>query len=176
MDITVIQFFGSVLLMFWAFVPAVFILRKLDKAANERKSSGKLMIGDFFSLIYLLQFPMAFYSNWATYRRETGEIRTGYGLAAVGALVMLAIWWKTIQTVCQAGITETSHRWGIAIIVIPTTFTGSYLMPWLFVIGISEPERWPWAIYILITVSFIASMRIVNRALAHDSNQTQASS
>lgn len=116
-------------------VVSVWMLLQLDRAARLRrvafqnanlpKPPARIMIMDGFSLIFLLQIPFALIINSEERRPFDGLI-----VLIVFALVALgAIWWTTIRTVSEAGISSFRWRAIISMIVIPSAYIGCFFVP-----------------------------------------------
>ena len=77
------------------------------------------MIVDFFSLILLVQLPFNFVS-----------LRHGDGVSifiiGISLFAVLLVWYTTIRTVSQAGISSFGWRALVSMIVIPTMYVGSF--------------------------------------------------
>ena len=113
----------TLLVIVFAMAIAVCILRPIDKAARNRREKFKFVLVDLFSLLFLIQLPLAILGH--NFEDES------YSYAVVaGALMltMLLVWWTTVRVVSQAGIQTTSWRALISLIVIPATYIGSFAL------------------------------------------------
>ena len=126
MDLEVIAVILSPILVFGPFVFAIFILKKLDTAAKQRreifgKSKFRFMIVDFLSLILLLQMPFSLLGL---------DLRLGdqvlVFLISLALLALTLVWLTTIKTVSQAGIVTFGWRALISMVLIPTMYIGSF--------------------------------------------------
>ena len=122
--ITLISVLGGLVLLLCPLAYAIYILGRLDIAAKKRKLSGvetkfSFMIVDFFSLILLVQLPFNFVS-----------LRHGDGVSifiiGISLFAVLLVWYTTIRTVSQAGISSFGWRALVSMIVIPTMYVGSF--------------------------------------------------
>jgi len=144
---------------------AIMILRKLDEAARVRKRrfgrvQFRFFIFDFFSLIFLLQLPFGFVT--------LESLKNGAGIA-VGFLccALVAVWWTTIRTVSDAGITTVGWRAFISMVVIPATFIGSFYIGIAainFAQGEFSTRSTVWMVLAIVSLS--VSPLIVRKALA----------
>ena len=115
---------GGLVLILSPFCYAIFILKKLDAAATQRKQAGgetrfRFLIVDFLSLILLLQVPF----NFVTLDLPD-EMKVF--LIAICLIALLLVWFTTIKTVSQAGISTFGWRALISMILIPTMYIGSF--------------------------------------------------
>ena len=119
--ITLISVLGGLVLLLCPLAYAIYILGRLDIAAKKRKLSGvetkfSFMIVDFFSLILLVQLPFNFVS-----------LRHGDGVSifiiGISLFAVLLVWYTTIRTVSQAGISSFGWRALVSMIVIPVSYT-----------------------------------------------------
>jgi hypothetical protein len=100
---------------------AGFILRLLDKAAKARRRPVKIYIVDFFSLLFLMQIPLAIMMQLPNRDRVLSTVVSG-----VFSLLMALVWWTTIKTVSRAGIVQIADRCWISLLVIPMMYVGSF--------------------------------------------------
>ena len=105
---------------------SIYLLKRLDSAAKIRrekfgKSQFKFFLVDFFSLIFLIQLPFNFLDP------EFLDNRISFAIGLL-VLAMVAVWWTTIVTVSQAGISTVRKRALISMIVIPSTYIGSFYL------------------------------------------------
>ena len=175
---TLISVLGGLVLLLCPLAYAIYILGRLDIAAKKRKLSGvetkfSFMIVDFFSLILLVQLPFNFVS-----------LRHGDGVSifiiGISLFAVLLVWYTTIRTVSQAGISSFGWRALVSMIVIPTMYVGSFYfgvgsinMLW----GDASAEAVAWLA--VISVGMFLSFWIVKGALkateaAVDQVSTQA--
>ena len=160
-----IAFFFGVVLIFGPFAYAIFILKKLDAAAKQRKQSGgntqfRFMIVDFFSLILLVQLPFNFVSL------ELGDV-TSIVLIVISLIAVLLVWFTTIKTVSQAGISTFGWRALVSMILIPTMYIGSFYFGIASLNMIWGDMTSPRAIVWLVAsfVGMVLSLWIVNGAV-----------
>ena len=103
------------------FVFSGFILHAIDTAAKRRQQPVKIWLVDLFSLMFLVQLPLAI-----LFQFEYEDQRPIFIAAALLTAGMLLIWWATIKTVSRAGIIHVSDRAWISLLVIPMTYLGSF--------------------------------------------------
>ena len=101
---------------------AVFILRKLDQAARQRKkmvaeTKFRFMIVDILSLILMIQIP------FKLLRFDLPNVTLLF-LITVALVHLTMVWLATIRTVSEAGITTFKWRALISMILIPTMYVG----------------------------------------------------
>jgi hypothetical protein len=101
------------------FAFAIYILRSLDLAAKKRRAEYKFFVVDLFSLLFLVQLPLAIIGPTLS---EPGAM-IGAGVLSVA---MILVWWTTVNTVSRAGIETTKWRTLISLIVIPSTYIGTF--------------------------------------------------
>jgi hypothetical protein len=109
---------GGILL---PFVFSGFILHTIDNAAKQRRQPVMIWLIDLFSLMFLVQLPLAILFRFEYEQRQPVVVA-----AALITGVMLLIWWATTRTVSKAGISRVSDRAWIALLVIPMTYLGSF--------------------------------------------------
>ena len=158
-------FLGGAFVLLAPFGYAIFILRKLDAAAKQRKQSGggtriRLMIVDFFSLMLLIQVPF----NFVDFEYVN---RVAIFLIVISLIALLLIWLTTIKTVSQAGIVSFGWRALISMILIPTMYIGSFYfggrMLGVFFGHAATPVEAAWLVAAFI--GMVLSPWIVNGAL-----------
>lgn len=162
--IEVLQMIGGSLLVFGPFIYAIVILRKLDTAAKQRKSSTgetqfRLMIIDFFSLIMLIQLPL----NIVTLDLDSVVTKI---LIVISLIATLLVWFTTIKTVSQAGIETFGWRALVSMILIPTMYIGSFYFSvgtLRLIFGNASPSSVAWLV--ACAIGMIASPWIVSGAL-----------
>ncbi len=128
---------GIFFLLLFIFLPVIFagwVLHTIDKASKLRKRPVKIYLVDFFSLVFLVQLPMAIVFQTPN-RDEGGAIFA----AGVFCVLMALVWWTTIKSVSRAGISSVSERACISLIVIPMTFVGSFAT---MAVGLTIFNRW----------------------------------
>lgn len=141
------------------------MLHLLDNAAKERKSPMRLWLVDFFSLLFLIQLPLAMfmpYLNIPTAGRA--------GVAVFFSLTVLTVWWCTIKTVSGAGIVSGFWRSVISLFVIPMAYIGSLV---LTVTGgniffLKKTDDWystAWVLEVLLMVALICSVILTRLAI-----------
>lgn len=111
-------------LLIGPFVYAIFVVRKLDQAARQRKkfvvkTKFRFMIVDVLSLILLIQIPFKLLSLGA--RDGSVQVLIFLFLAA-----LTLVWFTTIRTVSEAGITTFKWRALVSMILIPTMYIGCF--------------------------------------------------
>ena len=121
MDLEIIAVILSPVLVIGPFVFAIFILKKLDTAAKQRrvifgKSKFRFMIVDFLSLILLLQMPF----NLLRLDLRLGD-RVLVFLVSLALLALTLVWLTTIKTVSQAGVVTFGWRALISICLLYTS-------------------------------------------------------
>ena len=126
MDLEIIAVILSPVLVIGPFVFAIYILKKLDAAAKQRrvifgKSKFRFMIVDFLSLILLLQMPF----NLLRLDLRLGD-RVLVFLVSLALLALTLVWLTTIKTVSQAGVVTFGWRALISMVLIPTMYIGSF--------------------------------------------------
>ena len=112
------------ILLIGPFVYAIFVLRKLDQAARQRKKLAvetkfRFMIVDAFSLILLIQMPFKLLSLDA----RAGTVQV---LIFVSLVALTLVWFTTIKTVSEAGIATFKWRALVSMILIPTMYIGCF--------------------------------------------------
>ena len=112
------------ILLIGPFAYAIFILRKLDQAAQQRKklvseTKFRFMLVDVFSLILLIQMPFKILS--LDIGAGTVQVLLFFSLVALAL-----VWFTTIKTVSIAGIATFKWRALVSMILIPTMYIGCF--------------------------------------------------
>ncbi len=162
------QLVSVFLFVFAVALPLVFagaILRYIDRAARLKNRPVKVHTVDFFSLIFLVQIPMAIAIQVENRGDQAGPILASIGFGAMMAL----IWWTTIKAVSRAGIDKFAYRFWISLLVIPMTYVGSFA---IIAIGVTmNTSRYPFGALIAIELVLIAllvvSLLVTLRAVKH---------
>ena len=157
--------------LFTPLVLAIYILRSIDLAAKRRQAKVNFFIVDLFSLIFLIQIP------FVMMQAEIGSVGY-YVVIGFSVIASMVVWWVTIRTVSQAGIMGTSWRLAISVVVIPSTFIGSFfLVGSCFVVWWDDEFRLTDAMLTLIClVGLIASFFITRVALTKADQQVDMGS
>lgn len=144
------------------FAFAIGILRRLDNAAKIRKANVKYHVADLFGLFFLVQLPLAMIVG----RFENNEAKIA---GVVLAAAMLLVGWTTIKTVSRAGINHPVWRILVSLIVIPSTYIGSFAFVVVMSLLIFESDSSFLNVGIaLLTISgLILSSWITNRAISN---------
>ena len=122
------QLDGLKILLSWTLVLAPMIvagrmLHQLDVAAKKRKAPVKVWLVDFFTLLFLVQLPLAFVV------KNLGINVRGRAAVAVGlCLVAMLVWWGTVKTISGAGITKVFWRSAISLFAFPMAYLGSFAL------------------------------------------------
>lgn len=151
---------------------SVWMLRKLDRAAKVRRTAfrdadlekppTRIYIVDFFSLIFLIQIPFA-----VTMNIDRTHPFNGLGLVIIFALAgLLAVWWTTIRTVSEAGISSMRWRAIISMIVMPSAYIGCYFLP-VGAINLLNSKFSSYLLFmtILAAIGLVVSPALIVRAL-----------
>lgn len=157
----------ALLLILATFLPILFaavILNRIDRAARIRRQPVNVYLVDLFSLIFLIQIPMAIKLQL----KIEDEPATMFAVI-VFSLMMLLIWWTTIRAVSKAGIVRVSSRVWISILVIPMTYVGSFAivaLGWSLIANPDPVDFWILSmVELLLVCLLVASMWISDRCL-----------
>ncbi len=159
-------------------------LRQIDRAAKIHRRPVKILLVDFFSLIFMVQIPWAILIQLNPGR---DQLAPAYVVGLVFSSAMILVWWTTIASVSKAGITNVSARAQISLLVIPMTYVGSFAMTAMgFSLLDTSPENPVYGLVaieivlaLLMIISFIVTVRAIRKAdfqIYHDTKKTVADS
>jgi len=143
------------------------MLKQIDDAAKRHEAPVKIWLVDLFSLIFLIQLPLTYVSQWQT----EVEISVVILMVVLFSAIMTLVWWTTIKTVSRAGITMVLWRSAISLVVIPMAYVGSFA---IMAVAISllnggKPifgqRMSPWIVESVLVALMAGSMLIVKRAV-----------
>lgn len=139
---------------------AIWILRQLDRAAKQRKGKVKIFLADLFCLFFLFQLPLVLC-------HDQFDEPLAIMVAIVFSCLMVLVGWTTIKTVSKAGIQTCGWRSLISLVVIPSTYFGSFvLIAAILSIGNADNKYYSVAIATLCAIALISSAFITKNALA----------
>ena len=92
------------------FFAAAWVLFPLDRLARRRRVRYQFMVVDYFSLVLLIQLPLA--AKHAIFATESPSWSAGsyWGFDVFLCLASGLIWWTGVRTFAQAGIRDTRAR------------------------------------------------------------------
>ena len=153
---------------------AGFILRLLDKAAKDRQQKVRVYVVDFFSLLFLMQIPMAIMLQLPTQEKFLPAV-----VSCIFSLIMALVWWTTIRTVSRAGIFRVADRVWISLLVIPMMYVGSFAMiaisTTIFSNNLNNFRIDLAVIEVVLVALMIASLVVTRRALDRSEFDTEES-
>ncbi len=153
-------YLGAILLLLSPLFVAGYMLGQIDKAAKRQQAPVKIWLVDLFSLVFLIQIPLALISRWQT-EMEIGPL---IAIVLLFSGIMTLVWWTTIKTVSQAGITSVFWRSAISLFVIPMAFVGSFAIM-IVTLGLADGQAVLWFIDSVLVLMMAGSILIVKRAI-----------
>ncbi len=107
------------------FFAAAWVLFPLDRLARWKRVRYQFMVVDYFSLVLLIQLPLA--AKHAIYAPDPPSWSAGsyWGFDVILCLVSGLIWWTGVRTFGQAGIRDTRTRAILGLVVLPVAFFGA---------------------------------------------------
>ncbi len=153
-------YLGVILLLLSPLFVAGYMLGQIDKAARRQRAPVKIWLVDLFSLVFLIQIPLALISRWQT-EMEIGPL---IAIVLLFCGIMTLVWWTTIKTVSRAGITSVFWRSAISLFVIPMAFVGSFAIM-IITLGLADGQAGLWFIDSVLVLMMACSILIVKRAI-----------
>jgi Kef-type K+ transport system membrane component KefB len=130
------------------------VVRPVDRAARGRRHPPQFSLFDFLCLFVLIQLPTGLVHGLLDVSREfvTICILDVFGWGACGAM-----WWVSVRTLSQAGVSNPRHRAVFLLLALPIAIFGSLALPAILLVivaMIAEPRaRAPATIGLLIAAA-----------------------
>jgi hypothetical protein len=131
---------------------AAWILIPLDRMARQRKVRCQFQLVDYFSLILLIQIPLAVKAALHNDSSFDRPMQDSWVLVVVFCCVSTLIWWTGVRTFGQAGIQQTRARAILGLLVLPLSYFGTLLAVSL-IFSLGSDAKW-WHVVGLAAIAF----------------------
>lgn len=132
---------GVVALVVSALAFGAWVVRPIDRAAKGRRHPPQFSLFDFLCLFVLIQLPTGLIHGLLDVREEWFMVCVldVYGWGACGA-----IWWLSVRTLSQAGVSNPRHRAVFLLLAIPIAIFGATVLPFLVVRAVALVAQPAW--------------------------------
>ena len=118
--------FGAIALVVSALAFGAWVVRPVDRAARGRRHPPQFSLFDFLCLFVLIQLPTGLVHGLLDAREELATICI---LDAFGWGACSAMWWFSVRTLSQAGVSNPRHRAVFLLVALPIAVFGAIALP-----------------------------------------------
>jgi hypothetical protein len=136
---------------------SAWVLRPLDRMARRKKVRFQFMLVDFFSLVLLIQIPLAVRAAMAKDSPFGPAVEFSWIVTGIFCFVSALIWWTGVRTFGQAGIQGPRARAILGLLVLSLSYFGSlFAVRLIFSLG-TNPKGWQMISLALVAISMICA-------------------
>jgi hypothetical protein len=117
---------GVLVLVVSALTFGAWVVRPVDRAARGRRYPPQFSLFDFLCLFVLIQLPTGLVHGLLDARKELAAICI---LDAFGWGACSAMWWVSVRTLSQAGVSNPRHRAVFLLVALPIAVFGAIALP-----------------------------------------------